>query len=680
MDNPDEILDDLRIVPPENLTPGEAARLIEELRRELRQHQQAEEALHTQALVLECMAEGVAVTDQQGQIIFTNPAFDAMFGYERGELAGRPSSCLNAYPPAENLRFVKEILRSLAAADAWFGEFHNQKKDGSRFVTSARISVLKMEGKKFYISVQEDVTKRKMTQAALEESEARYRSLVDLSPDAIVVHAKGRYVFANPAALKLFGAAGPQEIIGRRVLDLVHPDSIETVRRRVQAGERLDLREVKVLRLDGQPVAVEVAATPITYYGQAAIQAVVRDISRRKEAEKEIHRMASFPEGNPNPVLEVSAKGEVVYANPAARHMMEQLGLTGGVTAFLPPNLPEIFTAVRNGGPSQYLYDLTIDDHVYAVNLSFPPDLPTARVYAMDITERKEAEKALRRAHNELEVRVAARTVDLRLANEQLLWEIEERQQVEERLRDSETRFAAFMEHLPGFAVMRDIEGRYLFANHVWEEVIGFPEGAWRQKTLDEVWPPRQAAALHALDFQVTSSGKPMEKLEKLVLADGDHYFLTHRFPIRDKEGLPYMIGVIAIDVTARHQAEVALAEHAALVQDLYNNAPCGYHSLDREGTLVQINDTELAWLGYSREEVVGRLKFTDLLTPASMVIFQENFPDFKTRGLAKDLEYEMIRKDSTILPVLLSATAITDEAGNYVMSRSTIFDIIDRK
>ena len=82
-----------------------------------------------------------------------------------------------------------------------------------------------------------------------------------------------------------------------------------------------------------------------------------------------------------------------------------------------------------------------------------------------DITERQRMEEALRRAHDELEQRVQERTAALRLANEQLLWEIEERQRVEDRLRESEARFTAFMEHLPGLAVMRDMVGRYLFAN-----------------------------------------------------------------------------------------------------------------------------------------------------------------------------------------------------------------------
>jgi len=129
-----------------------------------------------------------------------------------------------------------------------------------------------------------------------------------------------------------------------------------------------------------------------------------------------------------------------------------------------------------------------------------------------------------------------------------------------------------------------------------------------------------------------------------------------------------------------RERTEQALQKSAEEVLDLYNNAPCGYHSLDRDGLLVRVNDTELAWLGYTREEMIGKLKFSDLLTPPSSAAFQENFPKFKAQGLIRDLEFDMLRKDGTILPVLLSATAITDSSGNYLSSRSTIYDITARK
>ncbi|MBI2305888.1 MAG: response regulator [Rhodocyclales bacterium] len=115
-------------------------------------------------------------------------------------------------------------------------------------------------------------------------------------------------------------------------------------------------------------------------------------------------------------------------------------------------------------------------------------------------------------------------------------------------------------------------------------------------------------------------------------------------------------------------------------IEDLYNRAPCGYHSLDAEGRFLRINDTELAWLGYARGEIVGQRKFADLLTPSSQKAFAESFRQFKESGRAGDLEFEMLRRDGTVLPVLLNATAIRDEAGNYLASRSTVHDITDRK
>jgi PAS domain S-box-containing protein len=129
-----------------------------------------------------------------------------------------------------------------------------------------------------------------------------------------------------------------------------------------------------------------------------------------------------------------------------------------------------------------------------------------------------------------------------------------------------------------------------------------------------------------------------------------------------------------------RQRADEALRRSANEIQDLYNHAPCGYHSLDKDGFVVQINDTELSWLGYTREDVVGKIKFSDLLTPESGRNFQENFPKFKEQGIIRDVEYDMVRKDGTTLPVLLSASAITDSAGNYLMSRSTVYDITARK
>jgi PAS domain S-box-containing protein len=128
-----------------------------------------------------------------------------------------------------------------------------------------------------------------------------------------------------------------------------------------------------------------------------------------------------------------------------------------------------------------------------------------------------------------------------------------------------------------------------------------------------------------------------------------------------------------------RQQIEAALKQSAQEIQDLYDNAPCGYHSLDREGRFIRINNTELQWLGYDREQIIGK-KFTDLLLPESVPIFQANFPKFQQQGWIDNLEFHLICQDGSSLPVCLSATALKDVSGNFIMSRSIIFNISERK
>lgn len=131
-------------------------------------------------------------------------------------------------------------------------------------------------------------------------------------------------------------------------------------------------------------------------------------------------------------------------------------------------------------------------------------------------------------------------------------------------------------------------------------------------------------------------------------------------------------------DITERKRIETALQKSTAEIHDLYNNAPCGYHSIDKNGVVVQINDTELQWLGYSREEVVNKLRVTELFTPKSLKGFQNIFPDFMVRGWVKDLEFDVLRKDGSSLRVLLNGTAVYGEDGQYLHSRTTTFDVTE--
>jgi len=114
-------------------------------------------------------------------------------------------------------------------------------------------------------------------------------------------------------------------------------------------------------------------------------------------------------------------------------------------------------------------------------------------------------------------------------------------------------------------------------------------------------------------------------------------------------------------------------------VQDLYDNAPCGYHSLDHQGCVLRMNQTELGWLGLTREKAFGR-PFTDFLTDESQAVFRERFPQFVRDGAIKDLELELVRGSGTPMPVLVSSTAIKDATGRLLSTRTTVFDNTDQK
>jgi PAS domain S-box-containing protein/putative nucleotidyltransferase with HDIG domain len=133
------------------------------------------------------------------------------------------------------------------------------------------------------------------------------------------------------------------------------------------------------------------------------------------------------------------------------------------------------------------------------------------------------------------------------------------------------------------------------------------------------------------------------------------------------------------IESSEHKKVEEILRESEEKYHDLYENAPDGYHSIGPDGTILEVNNTWLKMLGYERDEVIVKMKLTDFLTTDGLKIFQDTFPEFMKKGSIENLEYDLKRKDGTLLPVLINATAIYDEKGNFLKSRSIVRDISAR-
>jgi PAS domain S-box-containing protein len=271
---------------------------------------------------------------------------------------------------------------------------------------------------------------------------------------------------------------------------------------------------------------------------------------------------------------------------------------------------------------------------------------------------------------------------------------ITDRKRAEEALRDSEQRFKTLFEIAPVGISVLDKERKLLVANDRLERIVratkeGLQAGVYRSRTYLRAdgtpMPYREIPSVRAID-----ENQPVYDVVNGILTEDGQVIWTRvsAAPLNLPDA---SVVVITQDITEHKQAEDEIrrlnqeleqrvAQRTAELSDLYNHAPCGYHSLDADGVFVRINDTELQWLGYTREEIIGKMRAPDLFTPSSVETFSQNFSVFKARGWLRDLELELVRKDGSILPVLLNATGIADQDGHYLMSRSTVMDHTDRK
>jgi len=134
-------------------------------------------------------------------------------------------------------------------------------------------------------------------------------------------------------------------------------------------------------------------------------------------------------------------------------------------------------------------------------------------------------------------------------------------------------------------------------------------------------------------------------------------------------------IVVVYEDVTEHKRTEQALQDSEKKYIDLYQNAPDGYHSLNPYGTIIEVNDTWLRMFGYERNDIVGKKNLMELLTNDGKIIFKKTFPELREKGTLENIEYMVKRKDGTQLPVVINATAVYDEKGKFLRSRSIIRD-----
>ncbi len=216
-------------------------------------------------------------------------------------------------------RLVPAVHRALAEA-----EEHKGRKDAEEQLRKAH-RTLEKKVEQRTAELQAEITGRKKMEEALRESEQRYRELVQSSPDAVIVHRDSMFLFANPAALRLYGADSIEQLQGKTVLDLVHPDDRAAIALRLeqgQAGQRLPLREARLVRMDGQVIPVETVGGTVYYQGRRAVQIIIRDITGRRRVEEALAQEKLFSDAVvdslPGIFFIIDERGRLIHWNKNA--------------------------------------------------------------------------------------------------------------------------------------------------------------------------------------------------------------------------------------------------------------------------------------------------------------------------------------------------------------------------
>ncbi|MEJ0034029.1 MAG: PAS domain S-box protein [Bacteroidota bacterium] len=173
-----------------------------------------------------------------------------------------------------------------------------------------------------------DVTQRKQLEQRHRESDKRYRDLVDHLPLAIAIHAQGKLVYANRHAYDMMGATNEDDLVGRNVLDFVHPDYRDVIRERMKLasqGFEVPAIEEKFIRLDGKVIDVETTAYPFSHQGLPAVQIIAKDVTEKKEVIESMRKtetlFTQLFENSPMAIVILDDKGNVVQINQGFHEM-----------------------------------------------------------------------------------------------------------------------------------------------------------------------------------------------------------------------------------------------------------------------------------------------------------------------------------------------------------------------
>lgn len=249
----------------------------------------------------------------------------------------------------------------------------------------------------------------------LETERALLRTVLEQMPGGVIIAeaSSGRFLLANQQLEAILGRPvsmadsleNYSHFLGLYADGRPYVPQDYPLARCLLRGERIFEEEVSIIRGDDSRGVVQISAAPVrNSKGEiSAAVATYRDITTRKQREREILRQASFPQVNPSPILEADTAGRITYFNQAAREAIEKLGGAMALDDFLPGDFDKIVATARMTAERNFRREVRVADACFLVNVSYVEMFDTVRIYAIDITQRKRTEEALMRAKQDWE-------------------------------------------------------------------------------------------------------------------------------------------------------------------------------------------------------------------------------------------------------------------------------------
>ncbi len=449
----------------------------------------------------------------------------------------------------------------------------------------------------------------------------------------------------------------------------------KSVTARALRGEPLTEIEFDFTSPTGERRTVSASSIPMRDKQGLIIGAVTvsRDISARKQAEETRAWLASFPERNPNPVVEAEPDGKIRYANPTALRLFPELPRRSTGHAWL-AEWDKVVGTLATGQANVLSRDVTIGKHSYQQAIFRDPQDGYIRIYGLDITDRKRAETEVQKARAELELRVQERTRQLAEANDELRIEMAERRQAEAQLRLQ----TSAMEAAANGIFITDNQGKILWCNPAFsqmtgyscEEVIGWNPRFLKSGRHDKTFYNQMWQTL--LNGQVWQSEMVNRRKDKSL-----YYEEQVITPVRDEQNQISHFIAVKQDVSKRKQAEEELRLANAYNRSLIEASLDPLVTITPEGKIGDVNKATEKVTGYTRTELIGTDFHSYFNDPEKARLGYQKV--FET-GTVRDYALEIRNKNGSITPVLYNASVYRDEAGEVLGVFAVARDITDRK